>query len=396
MLTLDKIYDAAGALSGTVRKTPIYPAQKIADNLYTKMENLQFTGSFKIRGGFNKIRLLTKEERMRGVIACSAGNHAQGIAYSATQLGIRSIICMPKGAPISKVEATKGYGAEVVLVPGSYDDAAAEAQRLSESEGYTFAHPFDDEYVMAGQGTIGLEILEQLQDVSQIVCPVGGGGLISGIALAVKSLRPSCRVIGVQAERISPMARSLEEGCIVTVPDAQTIADGIHVLRPGDHTFDIVRQYVDDIVTVTEDEIAAAILSLIEAQKTVAEGAGATPVAACMLGKVDLSRGKTVCVVSGGNVDVTTLSRIITRGLTKSGRIVEITTLIPDRPGMLVEVLSTIAETGANVLTINHSREAQHYEVNSCVVSMILETRDEVHIWQILHALQEKGYETNV
>ena len=331
MLTLEMIQDAQKALKGIARKTPLDAAPKIGENIYIKAENLQLTGAFKLRGAYNKIRSLTKEEASHGVIACSAGNHAQGIALSATKLGIKSIICMPAGAPISKVEATKNYGAEVVLVPGVYDDAAREADRLAKEHGYTFAHPFNDPYVMAGQGTIGLEILEQLPEVDQVVCPIGGGGLISGIALAIKSLKPSCKVIGVQAATVPSMYESCKEGKIVTVPDGETLADGIHVLTPGNMTFEMCQKYVDEIVTVTEDEIAAAILALVEGQKTVAEGAGATPVAACMFGKVDTSNKKTVCVVSGGNVDVTTLSRIITKGLTKSGRIAEITTKVADK-----------------------------------------------------------------
>ena len=326
------------------------------------------------------------------MIACSAGNHAQGIALSATKLGIKSIICMPAGAPISKVEATKNYGAEVVLVPGVYDDAAREADRLAKEHGYTFAHPFNDPYVMAGQGTIGLEILEQLPEVDQVVCPIGGGGLISGIALAIKSLKPSCKVIGVQAATVPSMYESCKAGKITTVPDGETLADGIHVLTPGNMTFEMCQKYVDEIVTVTEDEIAAAILALVEGQKTVAEGAGATPVAACMFGKVDTSDKKTVCVVSGGNVDVTTLSRIITKGLTKSGRIAEITTKVADKPGSLIQVLQVVSDCGANILSVNHEREAKNSDVGACLVAMVLETRNQEHVAQIEEALRAKGY----
>ena len=391
MLTLEKIREAQQALSGIVRVTPLTPAPKIGANVWIKSENLQLTGAFKIRGAYNKIRSLTPEEASRGVIACSAGNHAQGIALSASMQGIRSVICMPEGAPISKVENTRGYGAEVVLVPGVYDDAAREAARLAEEKGYTFAHPFNDEAVMAGQGTIGLEILEQLPDVEQIVVPIGGGGLISGIAAAVKSVRPACRVIGVQAASVASMKASLEAGRVVTVPDGATIADGIHVLTPGELTFEAVRRYVDDIVTVEEDEIAAAILSLLENQKTIAEGAGATTVAACMFGHVDPMK-KTVCVVSGGNVDVTMLSRIITRGLSKSGRILEIETKIEDKPGSLIKLLQIVSSTGANVLSISHDREDKDSDVSACVVAMVLETRDAAHIEQLLIRLESAGY----
>lgn len=391
MLTLEKIREAQAALSGIVRVTPLTPAPKIGANVWIKAENLQLTGAFKIRGAYNKIRSLTPEEASRGVIACSAGNHAQGIALSASMQGIRSVICMPEGAPISKVENTRGYGAEVVLVPGVYDDAAKEAARLAEEKGYTFAHPFNDEYVMAGQGTIGLEILEQLPDVEQIVVPIGGGGLISGIAAAVKSIKPECRVVGVQAASVASMKASLEAGRIVTVPDGATIADGIHVLTPGQLTFEAVSAYVDEVVTVAEDEIAAAILTLLETQKTVAEGAGATTVAACMFGRVDSTK-KTVCVVSGGNVDVTMLSRIITRGLSKSGRILEIETKIEDKPGSLIKLLQIVSSTGANVLSVSHDREDKDSDVSACVVSMVLETRDAAHIEQLIIRLESAGY----
>ena len=392
MLTLEMIQDAQAALRGIARRTPLEGAPKIGENLYIKSENLQLTGAFKLRGAYNKIRSLTPDEAERGVIACSAGNHAQGIALSATKLGIKSIICMPAGAPISKVEATKGYGAEVVLVPGVYDDAAREANRLAELHGYTFAHPFNDPYVIAGQGTIGLEILEQLPDVEQVVCPIGGGGLISGIAFAIKSLKPDCKVIGVQAGTVASMYESRRAGKVTTVADGDTIADGIHVLTPGELTFELCQKYVDEIVTVSEDEIAAAILALMEGQKTVAEGAGATTVAACMFGKVDISTKKTVCVVSGGNVDVTTLSRIITKGLTKSGRIAEISTKVVDKPGSLIQVLQVVSDCGANILSVNHEREDKDSDVGACIVSMVLETRNQEHVDQIKAAMASKGY----
>ena len=392
MLTLEMIQQAQEALRGLARRTPLDPAPKLGENIYIKAENLQLTGAFKLRGAYNKILSLTPEEAARGVIACSAGNHAQGIALSATRLGIRSVICMPAGAPISKVEATRAYGAEVVLVPGVYDDAAREAERLTKEHGYTFAHPFNDPYVIAGQGTIGLEILEQLPDVSQVVVPIGGGGLISGIAYAIKHLKPSCRVIGVQAEGAASMEQSIRQGRPVELGSVATIADGIAVKRPGDLTFQLCREYVDEIVTVREDEIASAILALMEVQKTVAEGAGATPVAACMFKKVDTTAGKTVCVVSGGNVDVTTLSRVITKGLSKAGRLVEITTKVMDKPGGLLQLLQVVADTGANIVTINHAREAQLSDVGACIVTMVLETRNSAHVAQIREELSSRDY----
>ena len=392
MLTMEMLEDARAALQGIARRTPLDPARGLGKNVFIKAENLQLTGAFKLRGAYNKIRSLSPEEASRGVIACSAGNHAQGIAWSATKLGIKSIICMPAGAPISKVEATRGYGAEVVLVPGVYDDAAREAERLTQEHGYTFAHPFNDPLVIAGQGTIGLEILEQLPDVEQIVVPIGGGGLISGIAFAVKHLKPDCRVIGVQAAGAASMYISRHSGKPTELRGVSTIADGIAVKKPGDLTFELCQRYVDEIVTVGEDEIASAILALMEGQKTVAEGAGATPVAACMFGKVDTSEKKTVCVVSGGNVDVTTLSRVITKGLSKSGRLVELTTKVTDKPGSLLQMLQLVSQSGANILTVNHSREDRDSEVGACIVSLVLETRNSDHVAAIKLALTDAGY----
>ena len=392
MLTLGMVYEAQKRLKDVARVTPLNPAPTIGENVYIKAENLQLTGSFKLRGAFNKISSLTDEEKSKGVIACSAGNHAQGVALSATKNGIKSVICMPAGAPIAKVEATKGYGAEVVLVDGVYDDAAREAERLTQEHGYTFAHPFNDEYVMAGQGTIALEIIQQLPEVEQIVVPIGGGGLISRVAFTIKQLKPECKVIGVQAATVPSMYESVKNGQITTVKDGNTIADGIHVLTPGNLTFEMVQKYVDEVVTVTEDEICAAILTLMESQKTVAEGAGATPVAACLYGKVDMSK-KTVCVVSGGNVDVTTLSRILTKGLAKTGRIVELKTKVVDKPGQLTHLLQIIADTGANIMSVDHKREDKEAEVNVCVVSMVLETRNPAHVEQIRTALKAAGYE---
>ena len=390
-VTLKMIREASEALRDVSEITPIVTSTRLGKNLYIKSENLQKTGSFKIRGAFNKLRMLSPEEASRGVIACSAGNHAQGVALSATRLGIRSVICMPEGAPILKVEATRGYGAEVVLVPGIYDDAAAEAERLAREEGYTFAHPFNDPYVIAGQGTIGLEILEQVPDVEQIVVPIGGGGLISGVAVAVKSMRPNVKVIGVQAATVPSMFVSHRSGHITTVKDGPTIADGIHVLTPGDLTFDLVENYVDDIVTVSEDEIAAAIVALLEGPKTVAEGAGATSVAASIFTRRDTAL-KTVAVVSGGNVDLTTLSRIITKGMQKTGRIVQISTKLTDKAGNLAHLLACVAESGANVLDIAHEREDAKTEVNSCVVTMTLETRNTEHVRALRAELTQRGY----
>ena len=392
VLNLEMIRDAQNALKGIARFTPLTQAKNLGHNIFIKSENLQLTGAFKLRGAYNKLRSLTEEERKKGVIACSAGNHAQGIALSASMLGIKSIICMPAGAPISKVEATRNYGAEVVLVPGVYDDAAAEAERMVKEHGYTFAHPFNDEYVMAGQGTIGLEILEQLPDVEQVVVSIGGGGLISGVGCAIKSLKPECKVIGVQAAGAASMYVSMREGKPTALPSVSTIADGIAVKCPGSLTFDYCKKYVDEIVTVKEDEIATAILALMEDQKTVAEGAGAATVAAVLFGKVDVSEKKTVCVVSGGNIDVTTISRVLTKGLTKTGRITEITTKIADKPGSLISLLQIVAKTGANIININHSREDKESDIVDCIVKMTLETRNLQHVDDIERELISAGY----
>lgn len=322
-VTFEMIEEARKRLEGTVQYTPIVSAKKISENVFFKAENLQKTGSFKLRGALNKISTLTEEEMSKGVIACSAGNHAQGVALSATRRGIKSVICMPENAPTMKKEATAGYGGEVVTVQGIYDDAAREAQRLAAEQGYTFIHPFDDPYVIAGQGTLGCEILEQMPDVEQIIVPIGGGGLISGVALAVKTLKPSCKVIGVQAASVASMYGSMKLHHITTVPDATTIADGIHVLTPGKLTFEMTEKYVDEIVTVEEDEIYAAIIKLLEGPKIVAEGAGATTLAAVLYKKVDTSL-KTVCLVSGGNIDLSTLYKGFAIGAAKLGREAEL------------------------------------------------------------------------
>ena len=310
--TPEMILEAAVTLRGVARQTPVLPFGRQGGTLFLKAENLQETGSFKIRGAYNKLSSLTAEEASKGVIACSAGNHAQGVAFSAAQLGMRAVICMPDYAPATKVEGTRAYGAEVMLVPGNYDDSAREAERLAAEKGYTFAHPFNDPYVIAGQGTIGLEILEQQPDIEQIVVPVGGGGLISGVAIAVKSLRPDIRVIGVQALNVPSMYASFSFRQVETLRDGSTIADGIHVLTPGDLTFDIVEKYVDDIVTVRESEIEAAIAALLSGPKLLAEGAGATPVAACLYNRIDTGL-KTMAVVSGGNMDISALAQVVAK-----------------------------------------------------------------------------------
>ena len=374
MLQLDAIYKAAHVLKEVIRRTDLIYAPQInpESTVYLKPENLQFTGSFKVRGAYYKISQLADEEKARGVIACSAGNHAQGVALAATKCGIKSLICLPEGAPISKVEATKHYGAEVCLVPGVYDDAYQKALQLRDEKGYTFVHPFDDENVIAGQGTIGLELLEEMPDVEVVIVPIGGGGLISGVAYALKSLKPSVKVYGVQALGAASMANSI-----------------LHSRIERLHS---VNQYVDGIVTVTEDEIAAAILALIERQRVVAEGAGAVSVAAAMFNKVPVKGKKTVCVVSGGNIDVTILSRVISRGMAKSGRTYAVTLDLIDKPGQLLGVSKIVAEQGGNVISVHHERNSESSDVTGCALRVVMETRNEEHIASIRQKLLNAGY----
>lgn len=394
MLQISEIFNAAAVLKDVARKTALIPAPMLrpGTDIYLKTENLQLTGSFKLRGAYYKISQLTDEEKARGVIACSAGNHAQGVALAATRSGIRSLICLPASAPISKIEATKGYGAEVCLVPGVYDDAYAHAVELQQEHGYCFVHPFDDPKVIAGQGTIGLEILDQMPDVQAVVVPIGGGGLISGVAFAIKTLRPDVKVFGVQSSGAPSMAASLKEGKLCHLNDVSTIADGIAVKEPGVNTFEMCNRYVDEVVTVSDDETAAAILALIEQQKIVAEGAGAVAVAAVMFNKLPIKGLKTVCLVSGGNIDVNTLSRVITRGLNKSGRNFTFIIDMPDKPGQLSGVCSVIGETGGNILSVTHERINTSAAINGCTIRIELESRDNDHISQLRKALTEAGY----
>ena len=394
MLTLDKVYHASFQLKDVIRRTDMIMAPKINPDceVHLKTENLQVTGSFKVRGAAYKISQLSDEEKKKGVIACSAGNHAQGVALAATKNGIKSLICLPDGAPISKVEATRKYGADICLVEGVYDDAYNRALQLKDEMGYTFIHPFNDEDVIAGQGTIGLEVLEQLPDVDVVIVPVGGGGLISGVAFAIKSLNPNVKVYGVQASGAPSMLRSIADGKIEKLDAVSTIADGIAVKEPGDVTFQMCQKYVDGIVSVSEDEIAAAILALIEQQKLIAEGAGAVSVAAAMFNKVDVKGKKVCCLVSGGNIDVTILSRVIKRGLLKSGRTYSLTIELIDKPGQLKGVADTIAELGGNVISVHHERASEGSDINGCYLRLLLETRNFEHIEAIKNALTERGY----
>lgn len=394
MLTIDNVYSAKNALKDVVRRTDVIYAPKLCKGveLYLKTENLQITGSFKVRGAYYKMTRLSEEEKARGVIACSAGNHAQGVALAGQKNGIKTVICLPDGAPISKVEATKSYGAEVCLVEGVYDDAYNEALRLRDEKGYTFIHPFDDEDVIAGQGTIALEILEQLSGIDAVVVPIGGGGLISGIAYTLKTLNPNVKVYGVQAMGAPSMKNAVEHGQMEELSSVSTIADGIAVKKPGTHTFELCQKYVDEIVTVTDDEISAAILALMEQHKLVTEGAGAVAVAGVMFNKINLQGKKTVCLLSGGNIDVTILSRVIKRGLLMSGRSCQLMIELVDKPGQLKNVSRIIADLGGNVTSVHHERANEGSDVNGCYLRIILETRNFEHIAEIRKALTDYGF----
>lgn len=396
MLTLDRVYKAKRVLDEVVRKNDMILAKNIcpAADVYLKTENLQVTGSFKVRGSYFKISQLSDEEKKNGVIACSAGNHAQGVALAATKNGIKSLICLPEGAPISKVEATKKYGADICMVKGVYDDAYNKAIELRDEKGYTFIHPFNDPDVIAGQGTIGLEILEQLPNVDAVIVPIGGGGLIAGVAYTIKQLKPDCKVYGVQAAGAPSMEKSIVDGEIETLKKVQTIADGIAVKTPGDLTFELTKKYVDGIFTVSDDEIALAILTLMEQQKLVSEGAGAVPVAAVMNGKIPDIQGKKVCcLVSGGNIDVTILSRVIERGLKMGGRTANITIALSDKPGQLSGVSRIIAEQGANVVSVNYDSTDLDMNITDCYLKLGVETRNYQHIVQIKQELKDAGFE---
>ena len=393
-VTLGMVLEARERLKSVVRRTDLVPSKILSNEkreVFLKTECLQHTGSFKVRGAYNKISQLSPDELKCGVIASSAGNHAQGVALGAQAFGIKATIVMPEGAPLAKVAATRSYGAEVVLSGAVYDDAYAKAMQLQAETGATFVHPFNDPLVIAGQGSVGLEIMDELEDVDAIVVPVGGGGLISGVATAVKLLKPRIKVIGVQAAGAPSMLKSRQEGKIVSLTSASTIADGIAVKTPGDLTFDICQKYVDDIVTVDDDEIASAILTLLEKCKIVAEGAGATPVAAVMFDRINVT-GKIACLVSGGNIDVTTLQRILDKGLMKSGRLAKVRTVIEDRPGRLHRLLAVVSSTGANVVSIQHDRANVDVNIGMSMLELTLETNDSDHLARVLSQMEENGY----
>jgi len=393
---LADVLAARERLRGSIYESPcphsIMLSALTGQQVYLKLENLQMTGSFKERGALNRIAMLTPEQAARGVIAASAGNHAQGVAYHATKRGIRALIVMPLTTPLVKVTATRGFGAEVLLHGANYDEACAEAVRLCDEQHLTFIHPFDDPGVMAGQGTIGLELLEQVPQLEAVVVPIGGGGLIGGIACAIKESRPEIRIVGVQTARLPSMQAAIEAHHPVTVDPATTIADGIAVRRAGDLTFPLVERYVDEIVTVEEDEIASAILMLLEREKTLAEGAGAAALAALLEHRTSLHGAHTAVLVCGGNIDVTLLSRIIERGLVKDGRMVRLRIVLLDKPGALHELTRLIADQRANIIDTLHNRAYYGVNLGDTVVDITMETRGPEHVAELLAALTAEGY----
>ena len=396
-LTLEMIKEARETIKDIVKETPLLESvqmsTKTGANVYLKCENLQKTGSFKIRGACNKIANLTQEEKDKGVIASSAGNHAQGVALGAKMNGIKATIVMPSTAPLAKVTATKGYGAEVVLSGLVYDDAYAKAVELQKETGATFLHPFNDEYVMAGQGTISLEILEQLENVDTIICPMGGGGIMAGVAVAAKALKPSIKIVGVQTENIPSMKHSVEKGVVTTAFKDVTIADGIAVKTPGDLTFSIIKELVDEIIVVNEDEIAQAMLFLLEYQKVTSEGAGAVTTAAIWSGKYIPKKDENiVCIISGGNIDINTLYRIIDKGLVKCGRRYSFKTTISDKPGGLSELTSILTKLDTNILNATMSKLSSNYGLGRQAVAMTIETFNEEHIENIKESLEKAGF----
>jgi threonine dehydratase len=395
-VSLASIHTARARIGESIYCSPCQMSHSLSElaglPLHLKLENLQRTGSFKERGALNKLLTLSEQERKRGVIAASAGNHAQGVAFHAGVLGIRAQIVMPLATPLVKVAATRSFGAEVILHGASYDEACEEAVRRKVEEGRTFIHPFDDPEVIAGQGTIGLELLEQVPDIEAVVVPIGGGGLISGVACALKETNPRIRVIGVEPEKLPSMLRAREAGAPVTIAAEATIADGIAVRRAGDLTFPLVCRYVDEIVTVDDEEIASAILTLLEQEKTLAEGAGAAALAAVVQAKTNLRSRRTVVLVCGGNIDVTLLAKIIERGMVKDGRLVRLRVYLQDRPGALLALTQILARERANIVETNHNRAYYGVSLGETVIDVTIETRGATHITAIHHALREAAF----
>ncbi|HMD76853.1 MAG TPA: threonine ammonia-lyase [Terracidiphilus sp.] len=395
-VTLASIEAARSRIGGAIYVSPCQLSHQLSEltglPLHLKLENLQLTGSFKERGALNKLLTLNKVERERGVIAASAGNHAQGVAFHASSLGIRAQIVMPLATPQIKVAATRGFGAEVILHGASYEEACEEALRRRVEEGRTFIHPFDDPEVISGQGTIGLELLEQVPDIEAVVVPIGGGGLIAGVACALKENNPKIRVVGVEPEKLPSMLRAREAGHPVTIAPEATIADGIAVRRAGDLTLPLVSRYVDEIVTIDDEEIASAILMLLEQEKTLAEGAGAAALAAVVQSKTNLRQRRTAVLVCGGNIDVTLLAKIIERGLVKDGRLLRIRVYLQDRPGALHALTQILARERANIVETLHNRAYYGVSLSETAIDVTLETRGATHIAAISHALREAAF----
>ena len=400
MLELADVEAARGRVAETARQTPLEHSntfsKRTGADVHLKLENFQRTGSFKIRGATNKIAQLSDAEREAGVVTASAGNHAQGVALAATRAGVDSVIVMPEYAPISKINATESYGAEVVLHGIDYDTAAERAHEIERKEGRTYVHAFDDPAVMAGQGTIGLEIVEQCPDVDTVVVPIGGGGLISGIATAVKA-KTDARVIGVQAEGASSVAESLQKGHRIERESVDTIADGIATRTVGELTFEVIRERVDEVVTVTDAEIANTLTSLLERSKTLVEGAGAVPLAAVVEERFEYEEGETIVpALCGGNIDLNVLTTVITRGLVERGRFLRIKTVLKDRPGALQELVDLLVDHRTNIHAIEHDRASKDIAMNAAEVELDLETRGEEHVLELLDALEAAGYEVEV
>ncbi|MFP9192944.1 threonine ammonia-lyase [Natronosalvus vescus] len=401
MLELSDVLEARERVRETSRHTPLtyshtYSAMTGAE-VSLKLENFQRTGAFKIRGATNRIQTLSEAEQAAGVVTASAGNHAQGVALAATRAGVDSKIVMPEHAPIAKVKATRSYGAEVVLSGANYDAAAKRAHEIEHEEGRTYVHAFDDEYVMAGQGTIGLEILEDCPDVDTVIVPIGGGGLIAGIATAIKARKPDTRIVGVQSAGASSVADSLEKGSVVTIDSVDTIADGIATRRVGERTFPIIQEYVDEVVTVTDEQIAMAVVHLLERSKTVVEGAGAVPLAALLFDRFDYEEGEVIVpALCGGNIDLNMLTTVVVRGLVETGRYLKLKTVLKDRPGTLEELLAIISGHQANIYAIQHDRTSRDIGMSDTEVEIDLETRGHDHVEELIEALESNGYAVEV
>jgi threonine dehydratase len=397
VITLDDIHRAAGVVYDVASRTPVFGSRHLGarcgGDVHLKAENLQRTGSFKIRGAYHRISALSADERARGVVAASAGNHAQGVALAARLLGVPATICMPADASIAKVEATRGYGAAIELGGETYHEAAMAARELTERTGATFVSAFDDELVIAGQGTLGVELHEQVPGLDVAVVPCGGGGLLSGVALALRALRPAVRIVGVQAAGCAPMVSSVRAGRIEPVDRVETIADGIAVKRPGEVTFPIIRDTVDELVTVGDEEIVETINLLLERHKLLVEGAGAAAAAAVVSGRISELEGRTIAVVlSGGNIDLPLIQAVVRRGLTVSGRYLVLSTRIPDRPGALMRLLQVLAENRVNIVDIVHHREGLDVFVTDTEVELTVETRDAAHAAEVMALLAERGF----